>query len=84
MVGVTDPLTARPLVQIAGWLRGADGQAPTVVLASVIAPPGHEQVRANIGEFAADQCQGCRQPICGGRRTRSAECSLGGRDQNRD
>ena len=53
MVGVTDPVTARPLVQIAGWLRGADGQAATVVLASVIAPPGHEQVRANIGEFAA-------------------------------
>ena len=53
MVGVTDPVTARPLVQIAGWLRGADGKAATVVLASVIAPPGHEQVRANIGEFAA-------------------------------
>ena len=53
MVGVTDPVTVRPLVQIAGWLRGADGQAATVVLASVIAPPGHEQVRANIGEFAA-------------------------------
>ena len=34
MVGVTDPITARPLVQIAGWLRGADGQASTVVLAS--------------------------------------------------
>ncbi|HEX2405478.1 MAG TPA: cation:proton antiporter, partial [Acidimicrobiia bacterium] len=52
MVGVTDPVTARPLVQIAGWLRGVDGQTATVVLASVIAPPGHEQVRANIGEFA--------------------------------
>ncbi len=51
MVGVTDPVTARPLVKVAGWLRGSDGQSATVILASVIAPPGHEQVRANIGDF---------------------------------
>jgi Kef-type K+ transport system membrane component KefB/nucleotide-binding universal stress UspA family protein len=51
MVGVTDPVTARPLVQVAGWLRGADGESATVVLASVIAPPGHEQVRAKIDDF---------------------------------
>ncbi len=52
MVGVTDPDTARPLVKVAGWLRGDDGRPSTVVLASVIAPPGHEHVRANIGDFA--------------------------------
>ena len=52
MVGVTDPDTARPLVKTAGSLRGSDGEAPTLVLASVIAPPGHEHIRANIGEFA--------------------------------
>jgi nucleotide-binding universal stress UspA family protein len=51
MVGVTDPVTARPLVRIAGSLRGTDGLAATVVLASVISPPGHEEVRANLGDF---------------------------------
>jgi Kef-type K+ transport system membrane component KefB/nucleotide-binding universal stress UspA family protein len=52
MVGVTDPVTARPLVQVAGWIRGDDGEGATIVLASVVAPTGHEQVRAHIGDFA--------------------------------
>jgi len=52
MVGVTDPGTARPLVRVAGSLRGSEGEAPTVVLASIIAPPGHEHIRANLNDFA--------------------------------
>lgn len=52
MVGVTDPEAAKPLVRLAGWLRGADQRPPTVVLASVIAPAGLEQVRANLKAHA--------------------------------
>jgi Kef-type K+ transport system membrane component KefB/nucleotide-binding universal stress UspA family protein len=48
MVGVTDPLTARPLLDLARVLRGVDDTAATIILASVVRPPGYEQVRANL------------------------------------
>lgn len=51
MIGVTDPETARPLIQVAGWLREED-LPMTVVLAAVVSPPGREQVRANLGGIA--------------------------------
>ncbi len=48
MVGVTDPLTARPLLELAKVLRGIDDTPATIILASVVRPPGYEQVRANL------------------------------------
>ena len=48
MVGVTDPLTARPLLELATVLRGIDDTKATIILASVVRPPGYEQVRANL------------------------------------
>ncbi len=48
MVGVTDPVTARPLLELARRLRGLDESAATIILASVVRPPGYEQVRANL------------------------------------
>jgi nucleotide-binding universal stress UspA family protein len=48
MVGVTDPLTARPLLDLARLLRGIDDSPATIILASVARPPGYEQVRANL------------------------------------
>ncbi len=50
MVGVAQPGAARSLVRVASWLRGSDGQPARVVLASVVAPPGHEQVRMNLND----------------------------------
>ncbi len=48
MVGVTDPVTAGPLLELAKRLRGLDESPPTIILASVVRPPGYEQVRANL------------------------------------
>nr|MDP9495719.1 cation:proton antiporter [Actinomycetota bacterium] len=48
MVGVTDPVTARPLLELARRLRGLDESPATIILASVVRPPGYEQVRANL------------------------------------
>jgi Kef-type K+ transport system membrane component KefB/nucleotide-binding universal stress UspA family protein len=48
MVGVTDPITARPLLELAKRLRGLDESPTTIILASVVRPPGYEQVRANL------------------------------------
>ncbi len=48
MVGVTDPLTARPLLRLVTWMRQRDEAPMEVLLASVVAPPGYEQVRANL------------------------------------
>ena len=48
MVGVTDPLTAMPLLELAKVLRGIDDTPATIILASVVRPPGYEQVRANL------------------------------------
>ncbi len=48
MVGVTDPVTAQPLLELARRLRGLDESPATIILASVVRPPGYEQVRANL------------------------------------
>jgi nucleotide-binding universal stress UspA family protein len=48
MVGVTDPVTAGPLLELAKRLRGLDESPATIILASVVRPPGYEQVRANL------------------------------------
>jgi len=48
MVGVTDPITARPLLELARRLRWLDESPATIILASVVRPPGYEQVRANL------------------------------------
>jgi Kef-type K+ transport system membrane component KefB/nucleotide-binding universal stress UspA family protein len=48
MVGVTDPVTAQPLLELAKRLRGLDESPATIILASVVRPPGYEQVRANL------------------------------------
>jgi Kef-type K+ transport system membrane component KefB len=48
MVGVTDPVTAQPLLELARKLRGLDESQATIILASVVRPPGYEQVRANL------------------------------------
>jgi len=48
MVGITDPITARPLLELAKHLRGTDESPTTIILASVVRPPGYEQVRANL------------------------------------
>ena len=48
MVGVTDPVTAQPLLELARRLRSLDESPATIILASVVRPPGYEQVRANL------------------------------------
>jgi Kef-type K+ transport system membrane component KefB/nucleotide-binding universal stress UspA family protein len=48
LVGVDQPDHARPLVDLVQELRAADGNAPSVVLATVVRPPGREEVRANL------------------------------------
>jgi Kef-type K+ transport system membrane component KefB/nucleotide-binding universal stress UspA family protein len=48
MVGVTDPVTAGPLLELAKRLRGLDESPATIILASVVRPPGYEQVRASL------------------------------------
>ncbi|CAN5742973.1 hypothetical protein BH20ACT2_BH20ACT2_10020 [soil metagenome] len=53
MVGVGNPATAGPVVDLVADLRSPDGKAPTVVLAQVVAPPGREEVRANLGRLDA-------------------------------
>ncbi len=51
MVGVTDPVSARPLLWLATWMRRSNGEAPEVLLATVVPPPGYEQVRANLSDL---------------------------------
>ncbi|MGI8823409.1 MAG: cation:proton antiporter [Acidimicrobiia bacterium] len=51
MVGITDPVTAQPLLRLATWMRQGNGAAPEVLLATVVPPPGHEQVRANLTDL---------------------------------
>jgi Kef-type K+ transport system membrane component KefB/nucleotide-binding universal stress UspA family protein len=53
LVGVTNAVTARRLLQLVTVLRGADGLRPSLILASVVEPPGHETVRANFGPYEA-------------------------------
>jgi nucleotide-binding universal stress UspA family protein len=53
MVGVAEPVAARSLIRVASWLRGGDGQTVRVVLASMIPPPGHEQVRLHLSDRTA-------------------------------
>ncbi|MBA2337749.1 MAG: cation:proton antiporter, partial [Acidimicrobiia bacterium] len=51
MVGVTDPISAQPLLHLATWMRRSNGEAPDVLLATVVPPPGYEQVRANLSDL---------------------------------
>ncbi len=51
MVGVTDPVTAQPLLELAKRLRGLDESPATIILASVVRPPG---LRAGAGQPLGD------------------------------
>jgi nucleotide-binding universal stress UspA family protein len=48
MIGVAEPEAARSLARVASWLRGDDGEGVRVVLASMIQPIRHEQMRVNL------------------------------------
>ncbi len=74
MVGVTDPLTARPLLELAKVLRGIDDTPATIILASVVRPPGYEQVRANLS--AMDDAAAIAETALGAVRDRLEEDGL--------
>ena len=59
MVGVTDPVAARPLLRLVTSLAGSGGQRANAILARVLSPPGYEQVPnlSDLDEAAADAAE---------------------------